>query len=353
MYYPALLCVLYLAALWGILRKTSWFLVIAVILSVAIFLGLRGGDAGSDTVNYVSAYNALENNIGSYKQLATTFVRNNITAAEPGFIIFTYLSKLIGLSTDLYLVAVSAFGLCMMYFAYHRITTFPLLAFILYSLSMSCVALHANVIRQGMAVGFIILAIYLIQERKNKQAFLLLLIASTFHFSALLIAMFLFPAMKKVQLKYYWFALLALIILLVSGVLSNIVMAVLPSLFAAKISKYFEVGFASLATFKFISFFVFALVIEFVRKQKEVNVTQIDNLYRCYFSLFLIQVLFMGNLVASERFGLYRFALEPLIIVSFFNIFKEKYFARGILITLTFIYGAIVYNISSIKGILT
>jgi hypothetical protein len=344
---------LYAITLVGIFRKADWLLIILVILSVALFLGLRGTDAGSDTINYVSAYNALANNIMSYQELATTFVRNNITAAEPGFIVFTYVCKLLGIGPEAYLTAVAAFGLCVVYIAYHRLSNFPLLAFLLYALSMSCVALHANVIRQGMAVGFILLALSFIQEKKNKQALLLFLIASTFHFSALVVAIFAIPAMKRMQIKYYWIALLLLVTLLVTGILSKIALFILPGLFAGKIAKYFQIGFASLVTFKFISFFVFATAIAIMQKQDKTLNNYTDNLYRCYFSLFLIQLLFMGNLVASERFGLYRFALEPVIILSFFNMFKEKYFARSILASLGLVYGFVVYNIPTIKDMLT
>ena len=322
------------------------------ILSISLFLGNRGGGAGVDTINYISAYNSISENVSSYKDLSTTFVVNNITAAEPGFVLFTYLNKLLGFSADTYLVMVVIFGLSFVYLAYSQLTNYPLLAFSLYALSMSCVALHGNVIRQGMAVGLTLLAISYIVKRKSFKSILLFMLASFFHFSALLVAVFCIPAMLRLQIKYFWIALVGIVICLITGIFSKIIYFILPGLFAAKIAKYFQAGFDSLLTFKFISFFIFVGGIEFSRKFVKDKI-EFDSIYRCYFSLFLIQLLFIGDLVASERFGLFRFALEPIIIIYFFNSFKEKYLSRVILAALTFIYGILVYNVPTIKAMLT
>ena len=323
-----------------------------VTVIISLFLGNRGESAGADTVNYISAYNSISDNISSYKDLSTTFVLNNITAAEPGFVLFTYLNKLLGFSADTYLVMVVIFGLSLLYLAYSQLTNYPLLAFSLYSLSMSCVSLHGNVIRQGMAVGLALLAVSYIVQRKNFKSLLFFILASFFHFSALLVAAFCIPAMLRLQIRYFWVALVGITICLITGVLSKIVYFILPGLFAAKIAKYFQVGFDSLLTFKFISFFIFVGGIEFARKFEK-NKVEFDSIYRCYFSLFLIQLLFIGDLVASERFGLFRFALEPIIIVYFFNSFKEKYLSRVTLAAVACIYGVLVYNVPTIKAMLT
>jgi len=319
---------------------------------MSLFLGHRGENAGADTVNYISAYKAISDSITSYQDLSTTFVVNNITAAEPGFVLFTYGNKLLGLSPDMYLVMVVVFGLSFVYFAYSRLTTYPLLAFSLYAFSMSCVALHGNVIRQGMAVGLTLLAISYIVTKQRVLSVLFFLFASLFHFSALLIAVFSIPAMLQLKMRYYWLALVSIVICLLSGLFSKVIYFILPGLFAAKIAKYFQAGFDSLLTFKFISFFIFIAGIEFVRKYNKDKVA-FESIYRCYFSLFLIQLLFIGDLVASERFGLFRFALEPVIITYFVHSLKDKYMSRLILASFAFLYGVIVYNVPTIKAMLT
>ena len=351
-YYPLLLIVLSCSAFYGALRKRNGVFLMASLLSLSLFLGLRGGDAGVDTVNYISAYNAISDQVSSYQDLSTTFVVNNITAAEPGFVLFTYANKLFGLSSDFYLVSVVFFGLLIVYSAYSRLTNYPLLAFSLYAFSMSCVALHGNVIRQGMAVGFILLAISYIVKGRNKLAISFFLFASLFHFSALLVAIFSIPAMLKLKMRYFWLALISIVVCLLAGIFSKVIFFILPGLFAAKVAKYFQAGFDSLLTFKFISFFIFVAGIEFLRKFNE-NKIELEAIYRCYFSLFLIQLLFIGDLVASERFGLFRFALEPVIITYFFNSLKEKHLSRIALVSLAFLYGIIVYNVPTIKAMLT
>jgi hypothetical protein len=320
---------------------------------MSLLFGLRGINAGSDTSNYVSAFNDIATNFNSYQELARTFVMNGITAAEPSFMLFAYVMKVLGFSAEFYLVAVVFVSLYLIYLAHVRLVSHPLLCLVLYMVSISAVSLHANVIRQGMAVGFVLLAISFIQVNKNKPAIFAFIIASTFHFSAVAAAFFVIPAMRKMKLKYYWFSFFLLVFLLSSGLLSNLITLGLPRIFAIKLARYFQVGFESLLTFKVLNFFIFVLGLEVAKKYSPRNIESIDNIYRCYFSFFLLQLLFVGNIIASERFGLYRFILEPIIIVIFVSAFREKKFVKIILSILVFIYGCIVYNIPGIKNMLT
>lgn len=335
------------------IKKDNNLIAIFIVVIFSVFYGLRGADAGVDTINYVSAYNSIDASYFSYQELIRTFVVNGITAAEPGFILYAYVSKLLGLSSNTYLILVALWGLLFVYIAYKKLSDSPLLVFSLYVLSISCISLHANVIRQGMAIGFVLLALSLVISRRNALALLCFIFAAFFHFSALLVAVFSIPQMLKFKIKYFWGAFLCLIILLVSGAFSKVLFLVLPSLFAAKLDKYFHVGFGALFTFKFFSFFIFIFTLEIIKKINIEKTIYINEIYKCYFSLFFIQLLFVGDLVASERFGLYRFAFEPIIIVLFFDSLKEKYFAKSILTILAFIYGALVFNIPMIKGILS
>ncbi|WDE00542.1 EpsG family protein [Thalassomonas actiniarum] len=352
-YYPILLSILYGAILWGTLRKNNIFLVVIAILSIAVFFGFRGPEAGADTHNYVGAFKSIPDTIYTYRDLTKAFVLNNITAAEPGFVLFTYLNKLVGFSADFFLVTVALWGLIFTYLAYRRLSDYPLLAFSLYSVSMTCVSLHSNVIRQGMAVGIVLLGISFIQQERKKLAFFLFVFASFFHFSALLVAIFLIPAVFRFKMRYFWGAMLVLIALLLSGFFSSVIFMFLPKLLAIKAAKYFHVGMDSLITFKFLSFFIFVAFLEFIKTFGSYNREIINNLYRCYFSLFLIQLLFIGDLVASERFGLYRFALEPIIIIYAFNSWKEQHLSRLSLALIAILYGLVVFNIPTIQETLT
>jgi len=336
------------------IKKDSNVIAIFIVIIFSVFYGLRGADAGVDTINYASAYNSIDVYYFSYQQLIRTFVVNGITAAEPGFILFAYVSKYFGFSVHAYLIFVSVWGLFFVSLAYKKLSENSLMSFSLYLLSMTSIALHANVIRQGMAIGLVLLALSLIISRRNILALVFFILASFFHFSALLIAIFSIPQIFKIKIKYYWAAFLLLIILLVTGFFSKLMFLILPSLFAVKVAKYFHVGVGALFTFKFLSFFIFIFALEFIKYTDiEKKINYINELYKSYFSLFLVQLLFVGDLVASERFGLYRFALEPIIIVLFFNSFKEKYFAKYLLVIMAFIYGILIFNMPTIRSILS
>lgn len=335
-------------------RTTSLFYVLFVAVAASFFVGFRGIDAGLDTISYGSAYLQLRTEYFDYLEIARTFVSNNITAAEPGFILYTYLIKSIGFGLDGYLTIIAFTGLVILFTGFKKLTSFWALSVVLYVVSISFVVLQANVIRQGIAVGLIILAIgYLLEEKKFK--FLVIgASASLFHISAAPVMAILFFTLF---LKKHWLYFLGAIVG-VGGVMSGALVSFfglfLSGVFLAKINTYFSVGFASILTFKLLSFFIFygiLMVLHSYIKEPETK-QHIYKLGLVYICLFIPQLLFSGDYVASERFGLYRFALEPVILSLIPIVLKPNYLASVGVVLLAGLYGLIVYNLPTVQQIL-
>lgn len=325
-----------------------------VILLCSLFIGLRGEHAGSDTLNYVDAYNAIDTSRFVYSELVKSYVINGITAAEPGFLLTSYAFKLTGASYHFYLIFICFISLAILYFGFRRITQFSLFALVLYCFSISLVSLQANVLRQSLAVAFMVLAIGFLTQNKNKKFAFFGILAGFFHISAFVVFPLFFLTFISLRIRYYFLLFIGLLAFVYSGLIVKIATLVLGGLIGNKFASYFSVGFAALLTFKFISFFMILLICLFLRHINRENFYRVNLHYitACYFCCFYLQFLFSGNEVSSERFGLYRFVLEPVIFSLIPTFFKRKELVFMYMTVLAFIYGFIVYNLSTVKYML-
>lgn len=353
-YYLVVLFLLAFVGLTSFYNKKELSRVFFTVMLFSLFIGLRGADAGSDTINYVKAYNAINTSVFSYSELAQVFVENNITAAEPGFLAVSYIVKFLEVGDTGYLVIICFLSLFLLYFGFKKITPFSLLALVLYCCSISLISLQGNVMRQGLAAPLIIIAIGFLVQNKRREFVFFGVIASLFHVSALVVFLSIFMVLLTVKVRYYIYVLFTLMVLLYSGVISKLGSSLLTGLFAAKFTSYFNVGFSSLFTFKLLSFFVFlflCLYLRYINKDSFYKF-KIDYILACYFCLFYLQFVFSGDEVASERFGLYRFTLEPIILSFIPVFFKDKFNLLVLLVFIAFLYGVIVYNLPSVKEML-
>lgn len=344
--YPVLLFINTIVGICSLSIKRSVILCLVLSVLFSVFVGLRGEFAGSDTVQYVSAYNDLPMGNYNYKELAWTFVKNGITASEPGFVYFTTAMKNLHAPYWLYLASVSFFSCILIFYSFSALSKYSLLCFVLYLFSITFISLHANVIRQCVAIGFYLLATQFYLKNQNLKFLIFSLFAVSFHFSYIALFLLLLPAIMF-QLRYAWyFFFLVLLIMFVSlGVVEHVTMLALPGFLANKLVKYYSSGIQALFTFKLLSSVIFISILLYVIKNNNEQYDMAAKLLILYIASFMLQILFAGDLVASERFGLYKFVLEPIIISYLILVFKEKNVAKLIILSFSLIYGFIVYNL--------
>lgn len=208
-YYLVFLLLLSFVGLSSLDNRNEAFRAFFVILLCSIFIGLRGGEAGSDTISYVNAYKSIDTSGFSYLELKNGFVANNVTAAEPGFILISYMFKFLGLNYSSYLTSLCFISLSLLYLGLKKITPFSLLALFLYCCSISLVSLQGNVIRQGVAIPLIIVAIGFLSQGKRRGFIFFGVIASLFHFSAIFVFFSLFLTWFSLKVRHYIYILVA------------------------------------------------------------------------------------------------------------------------------------------------
>ena len=350
--YPLLLLLNTLVGIFSLSVRRSIILCLLLSVAFSIFVGLRGEFAGSDTIQYVSAYKNLPIDNFVYTDLAWAFVKNGITASEPGFVYFTAFMKNSGCPYWLYLSCISFISCVLIFSSFSSFSKYPVLCFSLYLFSITFISLHANVIRQCVAVGFYLLAISFYFKNKPFKFILFSVLAMSFHFSYLALFLLLLPAVFfNIRSGWYFLSLAVLILCVSTGLIGTVTNLVLPGFLAAKLLKYYSFGIGALFTFKLLSSLLFIFILFYVAKHSERN-NSIDKLMIVYISSLMLQILFVGDLVASERFGLYKFVLESVIISHLIFVFKEKNIAKLSILFFSLIYGFVVYNLPSVTYML-
>lgn len=183
------------------LRRKS--LIIALFLPLFILSALRGETVGGDLVNYLSTFDEATR-VRSFESLM------GITNTEPGFKIIDYLISCISPSHRGFLVITSF--LCLIGPAYliFKYSKNPILSFLLY-FTLGFYTNTFNNVRQSIALSLCFFSIPFAIDRKIGKFVLTVIMASTIHYSSLIL-LFFYPLNKYIH------GLGKFVILLTSGI---------------------------------------------------------------------------------------------------------------------------------------
>ncbi|WP_404401817.1 EpsG family protein [Idiomarina seosinensis] len=357
MVYPAYGLIITIAVavyLWWPNQRSKLLPALVAITGFSVYVALRGAYAGSDTINYVNAFIQLQTVTFDYLSITTTFISNGVTAAEPGFILLAYAVKWLQLPYEFFLGITAFVSLVALYIGYRKLSPDAFLATILYLFSITAVSLQANVIRQAIAVGMFIVAVAYLTERKHFKFLFFSVSAGLFHISAFALVPLLVISIFIRRHIIFWLGVVFALGLALTGLFGSFLSLFIGGVFLTKIQTYFQFGFEALLTFKLLSFFIFYAFLLFLREQAETDDEryQLNTLSLVYIACFFLQAFFMGDEVASERFGLYRFALEPVIISFLPIVTRQPDLTRAAVIFLAMVYGFIVYNLPTVVNML-
>lgn len=217
MYFILNIFVLLLFILFSNIKRDTSRRVYVIIITVVMILlsGLRNEYVGSDTIAYLYQFdNSLSD---SWNSIFTVFWDayfnpNASTGKDPAMWIVNKLIGLVSIDHVFFLMVTSALFLIPLGIFFYRNTKTPLevaVSYIFFN-TLYYTFIPNSAIRQSIALGFILMAYMAIPKRKLTVPILLVLVASLFHRSALLVFLFILP-IKVINPKDFYKISLVLI----------------------------------------------------------------------------------------------------------------------------------------------
>ena len=200
-----------------IFKSKVLFAILSILL--AVVMGLRNIDFVGDTHNYLTIYT-----------YGNRFMLENV---EPTYACICMLAQCFNLGFRTVLIVMSIISIGAMAFAIRKSTKNVLLALAFFIL-LTYYLYNFNAMRQMAAVSIICLSFTFLKERKNKQFVILVLLASTLHFSSL-IALFALYFSKYRKVPYLVVVLITVLSFFIGG--SNLTLH-LSDFFAILAPKY-------------------------------------------------------------------------------------------------------------------
>ena len=162
-------------------------------------MAYRDTSVGTDTVNYETIF--------LYLQLGSDWLRGSV---EPSFVILNDLVSSLGGDFIAFLITSSLLILILIFYAARRYSYNPMLTiFLYYSLYFYFYAF--NILRQSIAVAISLIAINYLIKQKHILYCLLILLAASFHYSALVMLPLLLvsrlPINKALMIALVFFAM--------------------------------------------------------------------------------------------------------------------------------------------------
>lgn len=160
--------------------SSKQYIIFTIIL--ILIVGLRGVGVDNDYSTYESS------------------IYNNLSIGEPTFLLITFIIRTLGLPNYTLFLVYAAIGISLKMRIIYKYSYLPIISFIIY-LSNIIMLQDINQIRAGVATALFLTSIpYLVQNKKKIFTYIILL-ATLFHFSSLLLLVLLFidatPLIKK------------------------------------------------------------------------------------------------------------------------------------------------------------
>lgn len=158
-------------------------------LVISLFIGLRNPAIGVDMPGYLDGFHIAANT--GWNEIFTVQILN----FERGFIIFNKLLSYISSNNQMLCIGCSLMAIMPFSLWIYKKSIYPLLSFVIL-VGLPCFAWYYSALRQMVAVGICVLALMKMQEKKICKFVALVLLASLFHYTAI-IFLIVYPV--------YWF----------------------------------------------------------------------------------------------------------------------------------------------------
>jgi hypothetical protein len=255
-----------------------------LLIIIIFFCGLRL-ECDKDYNNYVSIYNATPLLKDGIKNIISFGILHGI---EIGYLFVSAFFKTLGLAPQSIFIFSAIIMFCFLYKVFVKYTNFPAIAlciFFTHAFTLSFIQM-----RFGVATAIAFYACSLLPEKKEKQYFIFIILALSFHLSAMgSIAVFFFYKVDWMQKGHLIYFILFLSMVMVFLPLREILTVIMNSFGIDKYTRlYSEMESASSTSLLIMVFLVFPLII-FRRKliKKNININ------------FLLSMILAGIFVGS------------------------------------------------------
>ncbi len=309
------------------LRSKKVYILIITILLI-LLAGLRGEYVGRDTDQYTYLYNLVK----TYESLSNLF---NDTTMEPAYLLLEYYCYQLGLNHQGFFVICAILTLAPIGFVFYKYSKNPWISFIIFILFPIYTTIAFTALRQGIAIGFTVLAFHFSEKDKLKKYLLCMLIAYSFHVTAI----FFLPVYWLKKIKFTKKIVFIFVFLVIIG---NVLKFTLLNFFNSFTRMVYEASDSGgqLMYFFYLSLAVLSVIfnkyMKNEHKQSRIYVYMIyltiiiwpmcsvnPALFRLtfYFTIFLS--LFVSNFVYAIRPRDVSFILTLSIIIGGFLIFEK------------------------------
>lgn len=316
----------------SVIKLEKYYIILPVVVILSVFVGLRDLDTGTDTERYSEIYQDIYPLSKGIEDKNFGFEAQRV---EIGFVVVASIFKELNLSFNSFLVGIASISIAVFSFAFTRVNIYPFLCIFLYTCTVTFLSIHFNIIRQGVAASFGLLAISYLLERRWLGYFVSTLIAISFH--TISVFYLLIPIILK--FKWRWYYSIAFLILVVGfysiNTLGIIVDTLKPySVAVWRVGRYLVSNAGKELNLLSLSLLLDLLLILYL-------IVDSRYLRRCYenydvilsiFSFgFLLMVFFHELSLLSLRIGYSFFILEPILFMfSLQRISNKNYIIKSV-----------------------
>lgn len=287
-------------------NKITFFIAVLLLL---LFAGLRYG---------------IETDYWAYYRIFNLEKQRGI---EPGFNLLIDLYKTyISQSFDGFIFIVALLSISIKYF-FFKDTASPFWGLLIYY-SLFYILFEYNIIRQGLAASFLLIASNYAKKKQGLKFFVFVVIASTFHISSVLFMPVYFFATRSLFIRdvfvliflafsicLFLYPVINLLLLTITEIINQPILHSyikrLTSYLSADIEKFISIGFMRR--------FVFVCLFIWLNGKKKIS-----NIYfNIYMFGYILYILFMGNAILSTRLSAsFELFMAPMFAVAI----KERVF---------------------------
>jgi len=319
-------------------KRIGIFFLILALFTICIIAGLRDRTVGIDVSNYPLTIFKL------YVEQGYSFIQvERVTHIEPLFSIIILISSIFkNFNITLFLIEFCC-ALPIFIYAYNKREKFSI-TFLIFIFLTTMYAKSFNLIRQFIAISWIVLSIYYFENKKYKKALFAYIIAILFHYTAVIciVAYFIIYILenyKNRENKRNWMIfiiLIAIVFTLLFTVGLNSISKFLPDKYAAYIGSQYNISsFKISSLLKKLLWVVFSASIVCYYRKKDDMVYSEQLVYLML--LFIDIILYFMSLKVGTfgRLGYYFLYIAYFgMIPKIRDIFKQKCFISFVIISL-------------------
>lgn len=186
--------------------RNIWFTILLIFIIIVV--GFRHPSMGVDL-----QYGSMDGYIGGYKYISSldflAIINKDIKNYEKGYVIFNKLISYISNNEQWLLFCTALLSIIPIFLIYNTYSENLPFSIIVY-MGLTCFLATFSALRQSIAVGICIGSFYFIKNKKIIPFILLVLLATTFHSSAL-VFLFAYPLYRiKISRTFRWLTLLVI-----------------------------------------------------------------------------------------------------------------------------------------------